>query len=98
MNIAYRWFIGYPINKTTPHFATISYNFRHRFTEETVEKIFEWILGEVECAGYLAPEVVFVDGTHIKANANMKKNIKKAIHVAAKVYEKQLREGDQQGS
>ena len=31
MNIAYRWFIGYPINKSVPHFATISYNFRHRF-------------------------------------------------------------------
>ena len=92
MNIAYRWFIGYPINKSVPHFATISYNFRHRFTEETVEKIFEWILDEVEHAGYLAPEVVFVDGTHIKANANMKKNIKEAIPVAAKMYEKQLRE------
>jgi transposase len=24
LNIAYRWFIGYPINKGIPHFATIS--------------------------------------------------------------------------
>lgn len=92
LNIAYRWFIGYPINKGVPHFATISYNFRHRFTEETVEQIFAWILDEVEDAGYLSPEVVFVDGTHIKANANMKKKVKEAIPVAAKVYEKQLRE------
>jgi hypothetical protein len=46
----------------------------------------------VEDAGYLEPEVVFVDGTHIKANANMKKKVKEAIPVAAKVYEKQLRE------
>jgi hypothetical protein len=92
MNIAYRWFIGYPINKSVPHFATISYNFRHRFTEETVEQIFGWILSEVERAGYLSPEVVFVDGTHIKANANMKKKVKEAIPVAARTYEKQLRE------
>ena len=92
MNIAYRWFIGYPINKSVPHFATISYNFRHRFAKETVENIFEWILGEVERAGYLSPEVVFVDGTHIKANANMKKKVKEAIPVAARTYEKQLRE------
>lgn len=91
MNIAYRWFIGYPINKSVPHFATISYNFRHRFTEETVTQIFEWILGEVEQAGYLEPEVVFVDGTHIKANANMKKKVKESIPVAARTYEKQLR-------
>jgi transposase len=92
LNIAYRWFIGYPINKGIPHFATISCNFRHRFTEETVEQIFAWILDEVEDAGYLEPEVVFVDGTHIKANANMKKKVKDAIPVAAKAYEKQLRE------
>lgn len=92
LNMAYRWFIGYPINKGVPHFATISYNFRHRFREETVEQIFAWILDEVEEAGYLAPEVVFVDGTHIKANANMKKTVKEAIPAAAKTYEKQLRE------
>ena len=38
------------------------------------------------------PEAVFVDGTHIKANANMKKAVKKAVPKAAKVYEKQLME------
>lgn len=92
MNNAYRWFIGYPINKPVPHFATISYNFRHRFSEKTVERIFSWILKEIDKAGYLAPEVVFVDGTHIKANANLKRQVKEAIPVAAKVYEKQLRE------
>lgn len=92
LNVAYRWFIGYSLNKKTPHFSTISYNFLHRFTEETIGQIFEWILTEIEKAGYLSPEVVFVDGTHIKANANTKKNIKKAIPQAAKTYEKQLME------
>ncbi len=51
-----------------------------------------WILSEVNAAGYLSPEVVFVDGTHVKANANVKKRVKKAIPTAAKAYEKQLRE------
>lgn len=37
-------------------------------------------------------EVVFVDGTHIKANANIKKVIKKSIPVASKHDEKQLLE------
>ena len=92
MNIAYRWFLGYRVSESVPHFATVSYNFRHRFEENTVEKIFAWILEEVEAAGYLAPDVVFVDGTHIKANANLKKQIKAAIPAAAKAYEKQLRE------
>ena len=92
MNIAYRWFLGYRLGETVPHFATISYNFRHRFREDTVEQIFAWILDEVAAAGYLEPEVVFIDGTHIKANANLKKQVKQAIPAAAKVYEQQLRE------
>ena len=92
MNVAYRWFLGYLMNEEIPHFSTISYNFKHRYTEETIEKIFYWILNEIEQAGYLSPEVVFVDGTHIKANANIKKVVKRAVPQAAKIYEKQLME------
>lgn len=55
-----------------------------------VESIFYWILSEIEKAGYLTPETVFIDGTHIKANANMKKAVKKAVPKAAKIYEEQL--------
>ena len=62
-------------NEATPHFSTVSCNFRHRFTEETVDKIFHWILDEIAEAGYLKPEAVFINGTHTKANANTKKKI-----------------------
>jgi len=92
MNVAYRWFLGYLMNEQTPHFSTVSYNFKRRFTEDTVEKVFYWILSEIEKAGYLSPETVYVDGTHIKANANIKKVVKKAIPEAARRYEKQLRD------
>lgn len=90
MNIGYRWIIGYLLNEETPHFSTLSYNFKHRYTPETVEKIFDWILNEINNAGYLSPETAFVDGTHIKANANIKNVVKKEISKAAKIYEKQL--------
>lgn len=92
VNVAYRWFLGYLLNEQTPHFSTISYNFKNRFTGETIEKVFYWILNEIEQAGYLTPETVFVDGTHIKANANMKKAVKKAVPKAAKIYEEKLME------
>lgn len=92
MNVAYRWFLGYLMSEQLPHFSTVSYNFKHRFNEETIDKVFEWILNEVEKHGYLTPDAVFVDGTHIKANANMHKAVKKAIPKAAKEYEKQLME------
>lgn len=90
LNVAYRWFIGYSLSERTPHFTTLSNNFCHRFTEETVERVFNWILNEINKAGYLSPEAVFIDGTHIKANANMKKAVKKAIPEAAKTYGEQL--------
>ena len=92
MNIAYRWFLGYCLNETTPHFSTVSYNFKHRYSEAVVEEVFRWILTEIEHAGYLNPEAVFVDGTHIKANANINKKMKKAIPEAARIYDKQLRD------
>ena len=92
VNVAYRWFLGYTMSQPIPHFSTISYAFRHRFTEEIVEDVFRWILEEIAKAGYLRPEVVFIDGTHIKANANMKKHVKKEIPKAARVYEEQLME------
>ena len=91
-NIYYRWFLGYRLQEDTPHFSTISYNFRHRFTSETVDQIFSWILMEMVEAGYVAPGVVFVDGTHIKANANTKKAVKKEVPVAAKRYAEELME------
>lgn len=90
MNVAYRRFCGYLLNEQTAHFSTISHNFKHRFSEEVIENIFYWILSEINSAGYLSPEAVFVDGTHIKANANIKKTAKKAVPTAAKIYEKQL--------
>ena len=92
MNVAYRWFLGYLMNEQLPHFSTVSQNFKHRFTEETINQVFEWILSEVEKHGYLTPDAVFVDGTHIKANANLHKAVKKAIPKAAREYEKQLME------
>lgn len=92
LNTAYRWFLGYTLQEETPHFSTVSYNFRHRFTTETVDSIFSWILEEVANAGCLSPSAVFIDGTHIKANANLKKQVKAVIPVAAKRYAQELME------
>ena len=90
LNVAYRWFLGYTLQEETPHFSTVSYNFRHRFTTETVDRVFSWILEEVAEAGYLSPKAVFIDGTHIKANANTKKQVKEQVPIAAKHYAKEL--------
>ena len=40
--------------------------------------------------GALSPAAVFIDGTHIKASANLNKKIKQEVPVAAKRYREEL--------
>ena len=90
VNMAYRWFIGYPLNEQVPHFSTVSYNFKHRFNTASVEYIFRWVLKAAADEGYLDTEAVFVDGTHIKASAKLKKQARKAVPKEAKRYAHEL--------
>ena len=92
VNIAYRWFLGMDFHSRVPHFSTISYAFSKRFTSEIFEKIFTWILEKAISFGYVEPETVFIDATHIKACANNYKRRKKIAQRAARVYEQQLKE------
>ena len=89
-DVAYRWFLRYTLSEELPHFSTVSYNFRHRFTSETIEAVFRWILEEAGSAGALTPAAVFIDGTHIKASANLNKKIKQEVPAAAKRYQEEL--------
>lgn len=90
VNVAYRWFIGYGLTEKIPHFSTVSYNFLHRFDSEMFEEIFTLVLNEGVDSGYVKPEVIFIDSTHIKANANRKKQMKVHVPAAVKTYEEQL--------
>ena len=56
----------------------------------SVEYIFRWILKAAADEGYLDTEVIFVDGTHIKASANLKKQARKAAPKEAKRYAHEL--------
>ena len=92
MNIAYRWFIGYDIDTPLPHFATLSYAFATRFPSEVFEGIFAWILEAAVSRGFVNANEIFIDATHIKANANRKKQRKELARKTARVYDEQLRE------
>lgn len=92
MNIAYRWFIGYDIDTPIPHFATLSYAFATRFTSEVFENIFAWILESAVQKGFVKAQTVFIDATHIKANANRKKRCKALAQETARIYDEKLRE------
>jgi len=93
VNMAYKWFLGYDMLEQVPHFTTFGKNYSRRFEGTDIfEKIFERILDEAIGCNLVDPSVIFIDGTHIKANANTKKNYKKTIEVSAKKYAKELRE------
>lgn len=92
MNVSYRWFLGFDFGTKVPHFATVSYAFAHRFPSEVFENIFTWILEEAVKRGYVEASTIFIDATHIKANANKKKNRKMLARKMARIYDEQLRE------
>jgi transposase len=91
VNMAYRWFLGYDLMEAIPHFSTFGKNYSRRFEgTEIFEKLFERILNEAIACKLVDTNVVYIDGTHIKANANTKKNIKVQVQKEAKHYQKQL--------
>ena len=93
VNMAYRWFIGYDIGEAIPHFSTFGKNYTRRFKDTDVfERIFNRILEEAVRSGFVDASAVFMDGTHIKANANKKKSSNKIVEKQGKQYQQELEE------
>lgn len=88
VNNAYRWFIGYDLMERIPHFTTFGKNYKRRFEgTDLFEKIFTRVLYTAIEQGLVDTGVAFIDGTHIKANANTHKNYKKMVEKEARSYE-----------
>lgn len=93
VNLAYRWFLGYGLTEQVPHFSTFGKNYKRRFEGTDIfEKIFIRVLGTAIDHGFVDKATVYIDGTHIKANANTHKNYKKQVEKEARAYDKLLRE------
>ena len=91
VNMAYRWFLGYGMTEAVPHFTTFGKNYLRRFADSDVfERIFERILNEAVTAGFVDASAVFIDATHIKANANNHKYTKEIVKIEAKHYQAEL--------
>lgn len=91
VNAAYRWFIGYDIAEKVPHFTTFGKNYTRRFEGTGVfERIFAQILQEAGNCGFIDASAVFIDGTHIKASANKKKQIIDSNKVPCTPYKRPM--------
>ena len=90
-NVAYRWFLGYGLNDKIPHFTTFGKNYVRRFKDTDIfEKIFIHILEQAVKAGLVKADAVFIDSTHVKANANKRKYNKVKFEKEARSYQKIL--------
>lgn len=91
VNMAYRWFLGYGMTERIPHFTTFGKNYIRRFADTDIfEKIFERILSEAVEAGFVDASAVFIDATHIKANANNHKYKNEIVKKEARHYQEEL--------
>lgn len=92
VNVAYRWFLGLGFSDKVPHFTTFGKNYTRRFKDTDIfEQIFGRILEECIKHNLVDPKEVFIDATHVKACANRKKSISKAVKEEALFYEEQLK-------
>lgn len=91
VNLAYRWFIGYCMDEKIPNYSTWSQNYIRRYKDsDFFDQFFEEVLTEVINNGFLDPNTVFGDSTHMKADANKRKYTKKEIEILKKKYEDDL--------
>lgn len=91
VNMAYRWFLNLSLTGNVPNYSTFSKNYSRRYESSDVfDKIFNTILESLIDNNLIDTSIIFVDGTHIKANANKKKFIKKAVNVEFTKFEKQI--------
>ena len=70
----YRWFLGIPFGKDTPHFSTFSKNYEKRFKDSDIfEEIFVEIVNQAIKYNLVDGTTFYTDSTHKKANANKNK-------------------------
>ena len=92
----YRWFLGIPFGKSTPHYSTFSQNYIRRYAgTEVFENIFVKIVEQAMKYGLVKGETFFTDSTHKKANANKNKyhgEIVREVKKRRKWLEKEINE------
>lgn len=71
VDIALRWFLGIGFEDNIPNHSTLSHQYLSNFRNSNVfDRVFNYILEVAFSYDLVDPSVVFVDATHVKANAN----------------------------
>lgn len=87
VNVAYRQFLGYSLTDKIPSHSTISQNRTKRFNDTNIyQQIFDNIVFQAINKKLVDGKILYTDSTHLKANANKHKFIKKAVTKSTKEY------------
>ena len=105
VNLAIKWFLGYGLEEKTPHFSDFSKTYTRKFSKEIeikddkgniIEKksifavLFDEVIEQAMKRSYIYPGHIYMDSTHIKANANKKKVTKQMVEETRKNYQEEL--------
>ncbi|WP_347860729.1 IS1182 family transposase [Salimicrobium sp. PL1-032A] len=96
-NIVYRWFLGFSLRDPIPDHSTISFNRHKRFKDTTVfEEIFQEIVRQAQEKHLVDGRILITDSTHIKANANKNRYVRKVKQEKVAHYLEELEEDVQE--
>lgn len=105
VNLAYRWFIGLGVEESVPHFSDFSKNYTRKFsqsievvhpitgvieTKTVFAAVFDRILAQAYEKDFIRAAHIYMDSTHIKANANKRKSEEVFIVEERKSYQDAL--------
>ncbi len=91
VNVAYRWFLGISMTETVPNYSTWAQNYIRRYKDSDIfDQIFGTVLAQAIEGGFVDPETVYGDATHVKASANKRKSRREEVELTKKVYEEEL--------
>ena len=76
LHLAYRWYLGYDLDESTPDHSVLS-KARRRYGQEVFEQFFEAVLDRCVEAGLVGAEVIFADSTLVQANASKRSMVKR---------------------
>jgi transposase len=74
VNLAHRWFLGYDLDEAVPEHSSLT-RIRDRYGLEVFQRFFEKIVELCQTAGLVWGKELYFDGSKVKANADIDKQV-----------------------
>ena len=74
VNLAHRWYIGYDLDEAVPDHSSLS-KIRDRYGLDIFQRFFEEIVERCRAAGLVWGAELYFDGTKVRANADIDKQV-----------------------